>query len=93
MSESSSNEETWDTKRATDLVTDILTEGEHREFHTSVAIGTRKLAELLHSVRADAVSWAWTEACSQHDKGLDPRLTKMEKLLERAMEDLNPKRS
>lgn len=49
-----------------------------------------QLEELLGSVRAEAVGHTWTEACSQYDKGMDPRLFEMPLLLKKAIADLNP---
>lgn len=50
------------------------------------------VVELLGSVRAEAIGWTWTEACSMHDKGLDPRTFEVPILMDRASADLNPDR-
>lgn len=52
----------------------------------------KRLVEFLGSVRAEAIGWTWTEACSQYSKGLNPGKYEVPKLLEKAAEDLNPER-
>ena len=51
-----------------------------------------ELEKLLGDVRAEAIQYTWTEACSQYDRGLDPRRFTVPQLVEKAREDLNPKR-
>lgn len=48
------------------------------------------LEDLLQKVRFQAVGYAWAEACSQLDNGLDPRKYNQGLLLENATKDLNP---
>lgn len=90
---SESRESSWDRER----VTTILHEEIGDEFyidHGPLGPGhaVEKLVELLGSVRAEAIGWTWTEACSQHDRGLDPRRFEMPLLLDKAKADLNPER-
>lgn len=54
--------------------------------------GADAICELIAGVRAEAIGWTWTEACSQYDKGLDVRHQIMPDLLDRAVLDLNPER-
>jgi hypothetical protein len=51
-----------------------------------------ELEKLVGDVRAEAVSYTWTEACSQYDRGMDPRNFTIPLLVEKARDDLNPKR-
>ncbi len=51
-----------------------------------------ELEKLLSGVRSDAIKHTWTEACSQYDKGMDPRNFEVPLLLEKAIADLNPER-
>jgi hypothetical protein len=53
----------------------------------------KDLVDLLGSVRAEAIGWTWTEARSQHDRGMDPRNFEVPKLLEMSNADLNPERN
>lgn len=51
-----------------------------------------ELEQLLSDVRSDAVRHTWTEACSQYDKGMDPKHFDIPLLVEKATADLNPER-
>ena len=50
-----------------------------------------ELDKLLSEVRMEAIGYTWTEACSQYDRGMDPRNYTIPLLIEKAEEDLNPK--
>ena len=51
-----------------------------------------ELEQLLRDVRTDAVNHTWTEACSQYDKGMNPKNFEVPLLIEKALADLNPER-
>ena len=51
-----------------------------------------KLERLVSSVRDEAVAYTWTEACSQYDRGMDPRNFTIPLLVQKARDDLNPER-
>lgn len=51
-----------------------------------------ELEQLLSDVRTDAVNHTWTEACSQYDKGMNPKNFEVPLLIEKALADLNPER-
>lgn len=53
---------------------------------------TDELEKLVGDVRSEAVNYTWTEACSQYDRGMDPRNFTIPLLVEKAISDLNPKR-
>ena len=82
MTESKPN--SWDRERIALILLDAI------EVDDNIGQAIEKLTELLGSVRAEAVGWAWTEACSQHDRGMDPRLMPIPELLEKSNADLNP---
>lgn len=48
-----------------------------------------RLEGYVKSVRTQAVGWAWTEACTQLDKGEDPRQYDQSNLIERSEKELN----
>ncbi|MAO66228.1 MAG: hypothetical protein CL666_14630 [Balneola sp.] len=48
-----------------------------------------RLVEYVRSVRTQAVGWTWAEACTQLDKGEDPRQYDQAKLIERSEKELN----
>jgi hypothetical protein len=50
------------------------------------------LEKLLGSVRSEAVSHTWIEACSQYDRGMDPRNITIPILVGKVIEELNPVR-
>lgn len=84
----------WDKERLTDVVVQAGKEAGLSPIHIS-ALGTalvEPLEKLIDGVRAEAIGWTWTEACSQYDKGLDVRLQLMPELLDKALADLNPER-
>ena len=51
-----------------------------------------KLVELLGSVRAEAIEWAWTHARNQHARGMNHHKQPIPELLKLANADLNPER-
>jgi len=53
---------------------------------------TDELEKLVGDVRAESIQYTWTEACSQYDRGMDPRNYTITLLVEKARSDLNPKR-
>jgi hypothetical protein len=53
---------------------------------------TDELEKLVGDVRAESIQYTWTEACSQYDRGMDPRNYTISLLVEKARSDLNPKR-
>jgi hypothetical protein len=84
---------TWDEERAWQIINtafEEITSGQ------TGAVGkfqcAKDLVDLLGSVRAEAVGWTWTEACSQHDRGMDVRRYEVPLLLDKVKEDLNPER-
>jgi hypothetical protein len=84
---------TWDEERAWKIINTAFEEitagkrGSVDEFSCA-----KDLVELLGSVRAETIGWTWTEACSQHDRGMDVRRQEIPALLEKARADLNPER-
>lgn len=53
---------------------------------------TDELEKLVGDVRAESIQYTWTEACSQYDRGMDPRNFTTPLLVEKARNDLNPER-
>ena len=51
-----------------------------------------ELEKLIAEVRTEAVGYTWTEACSQYDRGMDPRNFTVPLLMEKADADLNPEK-
>lgn len=45
--------------------------------------------ELVDNIRAEAIGWAYADACISLDNGNDPRHNEMPEVLERALQDLN----
>ena len=85
---SESDKSSWDRER----IGKILDESIGKDLKIDVAQAHAQLVELLGSVRREAVDWAWTEARSQHAKGLDPRKFEVPLLMDKANADLNPER-
>ena len=48
-----------------------------------------KMEALLQAARAQAAGWTWAEACTQLDRGDDPRQYEIPHLLSRIEHDLN----
>ena len=82
---------TWDRERVADIVNAMLDDPDPIGIYPTTRCFD-KLTELLGSVRAEAIGWTWTEACSQYDRGMDPRRFEMPLLLTKATADLNPER-
>jgi hypothetical protein len=84
----------WDEERATEIINEIFDEVLHTQKLKRVTEfdSYKKLVEFLGSVRAEAIGWAWTEACSAYSKGLDPNRAEIPAILEKAQADLNPER-
>lgn len=84
---------TWDEERAWSIINTAFEEiaagkkGSVDEFSCA-----KDLVELLGEVRAEAIGWTWTEACSQSDRGMDVRRFEVPLLLDKAKADLNPER-
>ena len=93
---SESEQSSWDKERAKDIidkaVEEILPNTEMKEGTVEEFQCYKDMVELLGSVRAEAIGWTWAEACSQHDKGLDPRRFEVPLLMDKAKADLNPDR-
>ncbi len=81
----------YDRERVTKIVDKMLDDARRRGiYQTDECIN--ELEKLLGEVRAEAMGYTWTEACSQYDRGMDPRNYTIPLLIEKANEDLNPKR-
>ena len=81
----------YDRERVTKIIDKMLDDARRRGiYQTEECIN--ELEKLLGEVRAEAMGYTWTEACSQYDKGMDPRNFTIPILIEKANEDLNPKR-
>lgn len=89
---SESNMSSWDRERIRTVLTEAFASPGDNGYQDSVGQALSKLTDLLGSVRAEAIGWTWTEACSQYDRGMDPRRSQIPELLERASADLNPER-
>lgn len=84
---------TWDEERTWRIINtafEEITSGQTG--HVSEFSCAKDLVELIAEVRAEAIGWTWTEACAQHDRGLDPRRFEIPLLLDKAKADLNPER-
>jgi len=79
----------YDRERVADIVNVMLDDPDPIGIYPTTKCFDQ-LEELLGTVRAEAVAHTWTEACSQYDKGMDPRRFGMPLLLEKALADLNP---
>lgn len=66
----------WDRERLSEIVSDEVD----------------ALEKLIEGVRAEAIGWTWTEACSQYSKGMNPGDQNVPELLAKALLDLNPER-
>ena len=53
---------------------------------------TDELEKLVGDVRAESIQYTWTEACSQYDRGMDPRHFTIPLLVDKARNDINPER-
>lgn len=82
---------TYDKERVADIVNAMLDDPDPIGIYPTTRCFDQ-LQELLGSVRAEAIGWTWTEACSQYDRGMDPRLTAISQLMIKAAPELNPER-
>lgn len=81
----------FDRQRVTAIIDKMLDDARRRGiYQTDECIN--ELEKLLGEVRGEAMGYTWTEACSQYDRGMDPRNYTIPLLIEKANEDLNPKR-
>ena len=82
----------WDRERVTKIIDKMLDDARRRGiYQTDECI--KDLTALLTEVRNEALGYAWTEACSQYDKGMDPRNFTVPILVGKAQSDLNPERN
>ena len=81
----------YDRERVCKIIDKMLDDARRRGiYQTDECIN--ELEKLLGGVRQEAVGYTWTEACSQYDKGMDPRNYTVPLLMEKADSDLNPER-
>jgi hypothetical protein len=93
---SESEKSSWDKERVKEIidkaVEEILPNMKLKEGTVEGFQCYKDMVELLGSVRAEAIGWTWSEACSQHARGLDPRKFEVPLLMDKADADLNPER-
>jgi len=81
----------YDRERVITIIDRMLEDAKRRGiYQTDECIND--LEKLLGSVRAEAVATTWTEACSQYDRGMDPRNITIPLLVEKVIGELNPER-
>ena len=81
----------WDRERVTKIIDKMLDDARRRGiYQTDECIN--ELDKLLGEMRKEAINYTWTEACSQYDRGMDPRNFTIPLLVEKANEDLNPEK-
>ncbi len=81
----------YDQERITKILDKMLDDARRRGiYQTDECI--KSLDELIGEVRKEAIAYTWTEACSQYDRGMDPRNYTIPLLIDKASEALNPKR-
>lgn len=79
---------TWDEERIRGILKPKDFRMRQRKEETVIEIQA-----LVTSVRNEAITWTWVQACQQHAMGLDPNRTKAKPdLFEKALADLNPER-
>jgi len=81
----------YDRERIVAIVKKML-EGAHRAGIYQTDECHDELEKLLGDVRAEAVAYTWTEACSHYARGMDPRNITIPLLVEKAIGELNPDR-
>ena len=81
----------YDRQRVTKILDKMLDNARRKGIYQMEEC-TDELEELVGHVRAEAITYTWTEACSQYDRGMDPRNYTIPLLVEKAAADLNPKR-
>ena len=81
----------WDRERVTTILDKMLDNARRKGIYQMEEC-TDELEKLVGDVRAEAVAHTWTEACSQYDRGMDPRNYTVPQLVEKVKADLNPER-
>lgn len=81
----------YDRERVTKILEEMV-ENARRKGIYQLEECTDQLEKLVGDVRAESIQYTWTEACSQYDRGMDPRNFTIPLLVEKARNDLNPKR-
>lgn len=69
------------------IISDMLDNPDDNEIYPTSTAYT-KLEHYIESVRAEAIGWTHADACTELDKGGDPRLTNVPDMLQRARVDL-----
>ncbi len=85
-----SAEATHDVATLRELIGEMMTDFVKTNDSDTLAKNLDRIEAFVTQARVQAIGWTWTEACSQYDKGLDPRNQEVPQLLERADADLNP---
>ena len=81
----------WDRERVVTIIDKMLDDARRRGiYQTDECIN--ELEKLIGDVRSEAVAHTWTTACSQYDRGMDPRNATIPQLVAQAAADLNPER-
>lgn len=81
----------YDRERVVTIINKMLEDAKRRGiYQTDECI--EDLEKLVGAVRAEAVAHTWTEACSQYDRGMDPRNLTIPLLVEKVVAELNPER-
>ena len=81
----------YDQERVNKIIDKMLDDARSKGIYQSDEC-IKELTELLSEVRHEALGYAWTEACSQYDRGMDPRNFAVPTLIGKAKGDLNPER-
>ncbi len=81
----------YDRERVEKILEEMLMEARSRGIYQT-KVPTDKLEQLLGEVRSEAVEYTWREACSQYDRGMDPRNFTISLLVNKSIDDLNPER-
>jgi len=81
----------YDRERINKIIDKMLDDARRRGIYQTEEC-TDELEKLIGDVRSEAVNYTWTEACSQYDRGMDPRNFTISLLVEKSRADLNPKR-
>ncbi len=81
----------WDRERVVGILDKMLDNARRKGIYQMEEC-TDELEKLVGDVRAEAVAQTWTEACSQYDRGMDPRRYTVPQLVEKLKADLNPER-
>lgn len=81
----------YDRQRINAIIDKMLDNARRRGIYQTEEC-TDELEKLVGDVRAESIEYTWTEACSQYDRGMDPRNFTIPLLVEKARNDLNPER-